>query len=362
MSFAARLALVAALPLLLGLGPAQERGRRIYHAGESPTGASIVATTGAGSEPFPASIVPCGSCHGEDGRGRAEGGVRPAAVTAEALARTATVNGRTRPAYTRTLLKRAIGLGYDAGGNPLDRAMPRYQMTQQDMADLLEYLEVLGREPQPGVTDDALRIAVIGDASLSTDLQLYGRRIEVHHGRTPDAFLAIDASADPSASLAAAERDGIPTIVVQSRTPVAGRWAFSLTASIDDQRAALQAYARRFPDEKLVLLTADEAATYDLARVPEGHRVLVASPLPPDASAGRVALAIATTLLGQLGRNVTRTSFVEALERTYRLRTPVLPPITFAPNRHTGTRAAWLMTLDASKRRLLAEPGWVEPE
>lgn len=362
MNAVARFVLAAALPALLGLSPAQERGKRIYHAGESLSGASIAATTGAGSEPFPASLVPCGSCHGEDGRGRPEGGVRPAAVTSEALGRATTVNGRTRPAYTRTLLKRAIGLGYDSGGNALDRAMPRYQLTQQDMADLLEYLEVLGHEPQPGVTNDALRIAVIGDASLSSDLELYGRRIEVHHGRTADAFLVIDASADPSESVAMAERDRVPTIVVQSRAPVTGRWAFSLTAPVEDQRAALQAYARRFPGEPFVLLTAEEAAAYDLSRVPEGHKVVVASALPPDAKAGRVALKIATTLLGQLGRNVTRTSFVEALEQTYRLQTPVLPPITFAPNRHTGSRAAWLMTLDGSKRRLLAEPGWVEAD
>lgn len=361
MKSARTLALVAVLPVLFGLSRAQERGRRIYLTGESASGAAILATTDGG-EPFAASLVPCGSCHGEDGGGRAEGGVRPAAVTAEALSRDATVNGRTRPAYTRPLLKRAIGLGYDSGGNALHRAMPRYQMTQEDMADLLEYFEVLGHEPQPGITAGTLRIAVIGDGSLSSDLELYGRRVEVHHGADAGAFLAIDVSSDPSASLAAAERERIPTIVVQSRTAVAGRWAFSLTAPVEDQRAALEAYARRDPGQKLVLLTAEEAATYDLASVPSGHQVIVASPLPPDADAGRVALAIATSLLGQLGRNVTRTSFVEALERTYRLQTPVLPPITFAPNRHTGVRAAWLMTLDASKRRLLAEPGWVEGE
>jgi mono/diheme cytochrome c family protein len=355
-------ALVAAMPLMLGLSPAQERGRAIYLTGESPSGKPILATTGSGGEPFAAAIVPCGSCHGDDGRGRAEGGVRPSALTVDALSRTMTVNGRTRPAYTRTLLKRAIGMGYDSGRNPLNAAMPRYQMTQEDMADLLEYLDVLGRERQPGVTDEKLQIAVIGDASLKSELELYGRRIAIHHGPTADAFLVIDASPDPAASLEAAERDRVPTIVVQSPSRVSGRWTFSLTAPLEDQRAALEAYARRVPHEKLVLLTSAEAATYDLSGVPDGHGVIVAAPMPPETNAARVALAISTSLLAQLGRNVTRTAFVEALEQTYRLETPILPPLTFSPSRHTATRAAWLMKLDASKQRLIGEPGWVEGE
>lgn len=349
--------LAAAALFLFALTPAQERGRQIYLTGASSAGTAITASTGA--EPFAASIVPCASCHGEDGRGRAEGGVRPADITADALSRSLTLNGRTRPPYTPTSLKRALTLGYDSGRNVLHAVMPRYQMTQEDIASLVAYMEILGNEPQPGVTDDVLRIAVIGSEPLTSDLTLYGRKIELHHGRTADAFVVIDASPDPSASLALAERDRIPTIVVQSSSGVSGRFSFSLTAPIEDQRAALQTYARAL-SSPVVLLTAEEAAHYDIATIPSGHRVIVASPLPPSADGARIALAMTTSLLAQLGRNVTRESFVEALERTYKLQVPGLPPLTFDANRHTATRAAWLMTLDTASQRVVGEPGWVE--
>jgi ABC-type branched-subunit amino acid transport system substrate-binding protein len=39
--------------------------------------------------------------------------------------------------------------------------MPRFQMTLQDMADLISYLKRLGNEPEPGVSDAVVRIGVV---------------------------------------------------------------------------------------------------------------------------------------------------------------------------------------------------------
>jgi hypothetical protein len=359
----------AAALLAIGLlSPTQERGKAIYLSGESKGGRAITALLGSDAAGIPAAIVPCVNCHGEDGRGKPEGGVRPADITPEALGQGATFNGRKRPPYTRPLLKRAITMGFDSGRHPLNEAMPHYRMSMEDAEDLLSYLEILGHEPQPGVTDDAIRIRVTGDTGPLPSATIYGRKLEVV--REGVAFLAIDASADPSASLAAAEREGIPTIVVQSPTPVTNRWAFCLTASEEDQRAALRKYAA-----DAVVLTAAEARLRDLASLPADKRVIVAAPLPPTPEATRnaaaTAMAIVTKLLAQLGRDVTRGALAEALQHVYRVDalqhvygvdTKLLPTITWDANRHHGTRSAWLMTLDRQSQRLIAEPGWVEGE
>jgi Cytochrome c len=176
------------LAAAIALTPAQERGQDIYFRGESAR--TITAVVGEGGTPFSASIVPCVNCHGEDGRGRAEASVRPADITPAALSRRAAVNGRTRPAYSRSHLIRAIAMGVDAGRNPLTAAMPRYQLTREDANDLLEFLAVLDRLPQPGVTDDAIRIGVRGD-EVAPDLVIYGRRIELVRDGSKDVFLRV---------------------------------------------------------------------------------------------------------------------------------------------------------------------------
>lgn len=335
------------LPLLMALSTLQERGKAIYLRGESPH--PITATLAEGMAPIPAAIVPCANCHGEDGHGKPEGSVRPADITPESLA---------RAHYTKPLLKRAFTMGIGADKRELNVAMPRYQMTQDDASALLAYLEIVGHEPQPGLTDDALRIKVVGDSgALPASPRIYGRQVSiVSEG---EAFATIDASDDPSASIVAAERDHIPTIVVHSPTPVTSHYAFSLTATEADERAALAHFA------PALLLTSREAKALDFATLPRDRRVLVAAPLPPTPQARHDAVAaavtIVTNLLAQLGRDVTRSALADALEHIYHLDTHVLPPLTWSANRHHGTTSAWLMTVDEASGRLLAEPGWVEP-
>ncbi len=269
--------------------------------------------------------MPCTNCHGEDGRGRAESNVRPADITPDALARVATINGRTRSAYTRPHLKRAIGMGFDSARNPLNTAMPRYAMSQDDASDLLDFLAILGSESQPGITDETIRIGVIGEDTLTApDTRIYGRRIELVHDHSTDVFLRIDATSNTVV------QDGVPTISVQS-----------LTTSVEDQRHALLAYARNAGIEPsfatdcefrgadpYVFLTSDIASQCDLAKAPLDRRVIVAVSPPPTAS----VLEMATNLLGSLGRDLTRSALIELLERQ-KTRRPV-----------------WLMTLDTSSR------------
>lgn len=155
-------------PMLLygaaSLTPEEERGRQIYLQGTSPSGGEIVALMGDAAIEVPASAVPCGSCHGADGRGRPEGGVSPSDLRWESLTKPYGVthpSGRKHPAYDDRLLKRAVTMGIDPAGNKLHVAMPRFRMSLQDMADLTAYMKKLGREAQPGVSDTAVGIGVV---------------------------------------------------------------------------------------------------------------------------------------------------------------------------------------------------------
>jgi hypothetical protein len=358
--------------------PAQQRGRAIFLGGQSPQGPPIHAVPGNQREPVPARLLPCAGCHGEDGRGRPEGGAQPADITPQALRTGAAVGLRTRPAYTRPLLARAIRQGVDSAGQPLDRLMPRYRMSAQQADDLAAYLERLGSDPPPGVRAEALRINVIGAPGLAAPPgSVYGRRIELHHGRSADAFLTLDASPDGSASVEAAERDGMPTLVFAAGRTAPGPHAFVVGASPDDQAAALHAYARdrgaaavllqddcrgleRLPGATLVLMTSTAAARCPLGDIPAGldRRVIVAAPAPLGHATAQAQLAIATTLLAQLGRDVSRRALLAALARCRGLEAPGLPPLTWTAQRRFGTRSVWLMTLDLRTQRLLGQPGW----
>jgi ABC-type branched-subunit amino acid transport system substrate-binding protein len=157
------LALAAGEPVPSERSAAITRGRQIYLDGVPVTGAPLIASVGDPAMEVPASILKCSNCHGSDGRGKAEGGITPANIRWEELTKASTSGpaGRKRSAYSGKLLVRAITLGIDASGNRLDPAMPRYRLTHEQAADLVAYLEVLGREADPGVTENALKIGVV---------------------------------------------------------------------------------------------------------------------------------------------------------------------------------------------------------
>src|ERR1041385_5776958 len=86
-------------------------GRAIYEHGDG-----VRASMGDGLAPVPASLVPCASCHGIDGRGRSEGGVVPPDIRHAALTRPYDVtasSGRRHGAYDDRSLLRAITMGID---------------------------------------------------------------------------------------------------------------------------------------------------------------------------------------------------------------------------------------------------------
>lgn len=136
-----------------GFGPGSQRsyssnGERVYYTGLSSSGRPI---------PFSGSPMwlsmhggSCASCHGEDGRGGIPMMMGTAvapdisyhALTEESVH---SEDGHAHEPYTDKLIKRAIVEGLDPKGEPLDPTMPRWQMSERDLEDLIEYLKTFLR-------------------------------------------------------------------------------------------------------------------------------------------------------------------------------------------------------------------------
>lgn len=157
-------ALAAALPLAAEVPAdpeAAERGRRIFLNGQ---GRDEIVAVLPGDLEIPGATLTCGGCHGRRGEGRPEGGVSPSKLAWHLLTRPYEVEtpaGRRHGPYTERSLKRAITMGFDPAGNELQSAMPRYRMSQRDMADLLHFLRNLDAEEAPGVGEGELQLGTL---------------------------------------------------------------------------------------------------------------------------------------------------------------------------------------------------------
>jgi ABC-type branched-subunit amino acid transport system substrate-binding protein len=355
------------LPLLLGAAPREERGREIYLEGAG----EITAVIGEeGGTEVPASALPCASCHGRDGRGRSEGGVKPSDLT--------------RIDDERSL-KRAIAMGLSSKGEPLQVAMPRYRMSRQDMADLISYIKTLGHESDPGVSDTAVRIGAVLPpsgplSSMSRAVRealaarfeeagtLWGRRIELRalelsgppQGWPPQVkdFLGKEeVFAVAGAFLAGADRElagvfkelEVPLVGPFTLHPAENRYVFHLSPGLKDQMQALRRFAKEgglenpvvFPGsgpEALALLRDAEArgsrptllatgaaADASLLSAPAGFngRIFIAVPAPPGEPEAYRKLATAHKLprehlSAQLSALAAAEVLLEGLERTGR--------------------------------------------
>lgn len=200
--------------LALELTEQEQAGKRLYREGVSSSDAQLLARVGASDMTVPASVLPCASCHGNDGRGRSEGGVRPPSLDWQRLALGPGVretNNRRYPAYTEASLARVIHNGIDPAGNRLDSAMPRFELSLADQRNLTAYLKRLGEERDPGVEEGVLRLgtllpesgplaeagrvvrAVLEDGVAQINLQggVHGRRLQL---------VALDPGYDPAST------------------------------------------------------------------------------------------------------------------------------------------------------------------
>ena len=256
------------------LTPSEERGRAIYYGEAGSALDQATASIGGMDVELPAKSFPCSSCHGEHGQGQAERGVAPSDLSQDALTRPYNVKaaaGRVRPPYTGKLFRRAITEGVDSGGTPLVDAMPRFNLPEEDVADLWAFLAKLKDQRDPGLSPDEVRIAAsmpMSGPAESTGIAMYGV-LEVLAAQVNDAggvhgrklvFIpydepAGDAVPDDVFAVIGAPRpvSGIPTIST-SFEEAPGSGGFALTSGQTEQEAAL----RRFAVEEWGVLKLDE--------------------------------------------------------------------------------------------------------
>ncbi|WP_045224581.1 cytochrome c/ABC transporter substrate-binding protein [Methyloterricola oryzae] len=165
-----RVAVGAALACATGLvwaaplTPQEAKGKALYVQGIGAKGKPIKAYIGDESSAVDGDTVPCAGCHGEDGRGRPEGGIVPTDVTWSNLTKPYGHhhgNYRQHPAFTERSLATALARGTDPAGNPLDSAMPRFALSKADLNALGAYLKRLDTAPIPGVDDTRIRLATV---------------------------------------------------------------------------------------------------------------------------------------------------------------------------------------------------------
>ncbi|HSA83081.1 MAG TPA: ABC transporter substrate-binding protein [Geminicoccaceae bacterium] len=144
------------------LTPQEQHGKQIFHEGRGQ--ARIVALVGRSRARVDASVLPCASCHGPDGLGRAEGGAEPSNITWRELTKPyghRHPNGRVHPAFDERSFAGAVTEGVDPAGTELEPVMPRYEMSAEDMAALVAYLKRLEGDLDPGLTPTTITVGSV---------------------------------------------------------------------------------------------------------------------------------------------------------------------------------------------------------
>jgi len=167
------------------LTASEERGKKIYFTGRG--GEAITAYLGEGEHQLelPGEAAVCGSCHGHDGTGRPESGVRPTNITWKYLARSyghVHARGVEHPSFDEESLVSYLRTGLYPGGRRGDSSMPVYEMSERDLDDLVSYLKRVGQILDPGLSETAIRIGTIvpAEGPLGEIGAVIGSVIEAH--------------------------------------------------------------------------------------------------------------------------------------------------------------------------------------
>lgn len=161
------------------VGASHQAGQSIYRDGLLAAGEPVRATVQKGVS-LSGAAAACVNCHRRSGLGGSEGQnpIRPIAgrllfsqAKIERAGRWATPAGSTavRPPYTRASLARALREGIDPAGRPLDALMPRYDLSDEEIAQLQAYLEELSSAAAPGVSDREIHFSTIITPDVSSD-------------------------------------------------------------------------------------------------------------------------------------------------------------------------------------------------
>jgi hypothetical protein len=153
-----------------------DAGERIYREGELAAGQPLRGER-VGAPRVVGKAAACAQCHLRSGLGMVEGPIVIPPVGGRFLFRPGHRISRDsplhagmtrllpsppdRPAYDETTLARAIRDGIGADGRRLDYLMPRFDLDEASMRELIEYLKRLSSTRVRGVSDSVLKFATI---------------------------------------------------------------------------------------------------------------------------------------------------------------------------------------------------------
>ena len=161
-------------------------GERMYRQGLLPSGEPMPSVVN-NDVPVAGTAFSCSSCHLRAGLGSWEGGIVTLPTNGARLAiprywkfpnlspeerrELKLQNPAARPAYTDETLAHLLRTGRDPSGYDMHSVMPRYHLSDPDMAILIHYLRNLSARPSPGVVGDTLRFATVIAPGVSEDDQ-----------------------------------------------------------------------------------------------------------------------------------------------------------------------------------------------
>ena len=161
-------------------------GERMYRLGLLPSGEPMSSVVN-NDVPVAGTAFSCSSCHLRAGLGSWEGGIVTLPTNGARLAiprywkfpnlsleerrELKLQNPAARPAYTDETLAHLLRTGRDPNGYDMHSVMPRYDLSDQDMALLINYLRNLSVRPSPGVVSDTLRFATVIAPGVSEEDQ-----------------------------------------------------------------------------------------------------------------------------------------------------------------------------------------------
>jgi hypothetical protein len=146
-------------------------GELMYRVGVTETGQPIAASRQEGTR-LTGAAVACVNCHRRSGLGAREGRTNIPPIAGRFLFESGSQSRRgglpfvgsartDREPYNEITVARAIREGIDSNGKALSYLMPRYALSDADMAGLISYLKTLDPRRQPGLTATVLHLATI---------------------------------------------------------------------------------------------------------------------------------------------------------------------------------------------------------
>ena len=140
-------------PMNNGYSPQQQgsfasNGQQIYFTATDQSGQRISYTGGPFYGGMMGSYLACAACHGGDGHGGTRY-IHMQAIDAPAINYNALIamkqkdSGGNPTSYSLDDFRGAVVDGHDTAGGQLDQNMPRWQMNDKDLADLLAFLKTL---------------------------------------------------------------------------------------------------------------------------------------------------------------------------------------------------------------------------